>query len=94
MNKKTASILFFIVSTIINILIVLVLMVALFFIFYIPLKANVMRTLPIIFMIGVLGGSIISQRLMTYIFDKYHLEEKMEPLFNFKGKNKKNHPED
>ena len=94
MNKKTAAVLFFIASTIINIIIVLVLMILLFFLFYFILKSGVMRTLPIIFMIGLLGGSIISQRLMTYIFDKYHLEEKMEPLFNIRGKNKKNHPED
>lgn len=93
MNKKTAnSILFIICGTLVSILLFFVLAIALFALCYlicfIWLKSP--DAFLIACMISVIAalflGMLIYQKLVVWVITKFHLEDKLDPLF---GKNKK-----
>lgn len=85
MTNKQRSVVFILCSTIFTIVlmlgIVLVLSVAVLLIF----KESGVIGLPLVFMVAMFAGTLVSQKVMNFVIKKWNLEDKMDPLFSRKG---------
>lgn len=93
MTKKQTTVVFILVSTVANIVIVLAILLLLVVATLLLFKENGMMAMPVVFMVALLVGSIVSQKLMNFAFEKLDLQDKVEPLFKFNRRNKKSRPE-
>ena len=92
MTKKQVALLFMLISTIVSILIMLIVFVVLFAILVFISKASpnvLLLGLTLVFVLSMFGGTIISQKLMTWSIKKFKLEDKMAPLWNTTNKTPK-----
>ncbi len=86
MTKKQNTVLFILIGTLSNIVLTVLLIIVLTVLGGIVLQENLGAALPFIFIIAVIGGMIIYQKLTKIIVTKFNLEEKMMPLFGQKRK--------
>ncbi|HOT63681.1 MAG TPA: hypothetical protein PLU93_12535 [Treponemataceae bacterium] len=92
MDKRMNTILFVVVSTLVNLLIAF-LVIALLLVavnFIIPAKSG---GAPGMMMFAIIGGVIISmivhQNLVRWVIERFNLEDKLEPFFVSRNKRKK-----
>lgn len=88
MTDRQRSVIFILISTVVTILIMLVLVVVLAVIALMLFKENTAAILPLIFLLAMMSGSLISQKLMNVAVKKLNLEDKLGPLFG--NKNRRN----
>lgn len=84
MTNKQRSIVFILISTICNVLIMLGLILVLSVLLLLIFKEKGIVALPLVFIIALFGGTLISQKLMNWAIKKWQLEDKMDPLFHSK----------
>ncbi len=84
MTKNQTTILFLVLGTLANIVITIVLILVLTLLAGLLLKDNAGPVLPFIFVLAVIGGIFIYQKIMKKVMNKYKLEEKMNPGFGQK----------
>ncbi len=94
MTKKQNTVLFILLGTIGNILITVFFLVLFTILGGLILKDNLAMMIPFIFLLAVVLGMIIYQKIATLIIKKWNLEEKLEPLFVSKYNKKKRNPLD
>lgn len=91
MTKKQRTLLFILGGTVVSVFITL-LLVFLFFLgtiyFLKDSPEAVGKVFPFIFISAVILGMIIYQKLVKFVIVKYNLEDKLDPLFASKRKNR------
>ncbi len=90
MNKKVNTLIFILVGTIVNIAITLGIIIGLLMLSAVIFQNNpeVLSMLAmVIFIGGLLASMVLYQKLSLWVVEKFHLEDKLEPLWG--GRNKK-----
>lgn len=81
-QKKRNTILFIVIGTIVNVILCLTLIVILTLIASKTLPENILSyAIPIIFILAVVLGMIIYQKIANWVIAKWNLNNKMSPLF-------------
>lgn len=91
MNKKLNSLIFIVVGTLVNILITLTLIAIMMVVSALLFKDNpeVFSIISMVVVLGTLLGSmVIYQKLSLWVVEKFHLEDKLEPLWGSRNKKK------
>lgn len=92
MTKKQNTFVFILVGTVVSIILTLVLGVVLFLITYMILKNDMELfavIVPFTVVLALFLSIFIYQKLVMVVITKFHLEDKLDPLFTKKNKNKK-----
>lgn len=88
-QKKRNTFIFIVLGTLLNILLCIILVV-LFLALGSKLFPNkISMTMPLLFIGAVVLAMVIYQKITNWVIVKWNLEEKLEPLFLSKRKNKK-----
>ncbi len=88
MTKKQNTILFIIIGTLVNVIISLALIIALLAVSVLLLKENAAYAFPFLLIGGVILGMLIYKQLTTLVVTRFHLEDKLDPLF-MKGRRRR-----
>jgi hypothetical protein len=88
MTKKQNSILFIIVGTICDILLMTLILLILIICGALILKEKVVNAIPFFFIISIVGGMFLFQKISAIVIKKFKLEEKLDPLFVRKRRNR------
>ncbi|MFI3257709.1 MAG: leader peptide processing enzyme [Spirochaetales bacterium] len=86
MTKKQNTILFIVLGTVANIILTLVLITVAIILCSLIFKENAGTIIPFVFVVALIGGMFIYQKLANIVIKKFNLEEKMEPIFKSKHK--------
>ncbi len=86
MTKKQNTVLFLVLGTLANIILTIILIVLFTLIGGLILKENIGMALPFIFILAIIVGMVIYQKVTKIVIRKYDLEEKMQPIFGSKRK--------
>jgi len=92
MNKKMNTILFILIGTIVNVVLVLFFAIGLLFLLgkLEPFLGEAIGTLiPLAFIGGVVLGLLVYQKLSKWIIIRFNLEDKLSPLFSSRYTKKK-----
>lgn len=91
MTNKQRSIIFILAGTVVSVIITLILMVGLFATTFYLLKDapdNIGKVFPFVFITSILLGMFIYQKIVKFVIKKFNLEDKLDPLFGPRRKNK------
>jgi uncharacterized membrane protein YdbT with pleckstrin-like domain len=91
MSKKTNTIWFMLVATVLNILLMMILFVICFILitrFVNPDSSLVPLWLGLTFLVSIGGSFWVYSRLIKWMNTKYNLEENLSPLFSRKRQNR------
>ena len=91
MTNKQRTIIFILAGTVVSVLITLILVVVFFLGTIYLLKDNpetVGRVFPFVFITAIVLGMFIYQKLVKVVITKFKLEDKLDPLFGPRKKNK------
>ncbi|AEE17900.1 hypothetical protein [Treponema brennaborense] len=89
MTKKQRTVIFILITTAANLVIMLLLLVLFSVIALLALKENGAFVLPFVFVLAVFLGMLIAQKLTGIVIKKWNLEDKLEPLFGRKRRNRR-----
>ncbi|MGI5173181.1 leader peptide processing enzyme [Treponema sp. OMZ 840] len=88
MTKKQTTLVFLITATLANIVLVLGLLILFTVLGGLIFKDRLGTAMPFLFAGAILTGIFIYQKAIKVIVKKFRLEEKMDPLFGSRGRNK------
>lgn len=88
MTKKQNTLVFIIAATIFNILLTLVLLLLLTIGALLIFKEKISVILPFLFIFAIILGFILYQKITKIVIKKFNLEEKLDPIFTSRKKNK------
>jgi uncharacterized membrane protein len=88
MTKKQNTILFIILGTLVNVIISLALITVLLVLAVLFLKENTVYVLPFLVIGGMFLGMFIYKKLASVVVARFHLEDKLDPLF-MRGRRRK-----
>ena len=81
MTKKQNTLLFMLAGTVVSIIITVLLLIAILLICAKFFPNTISTMSPFIFTLSVLLGMLIYNKLVTFVVEKFNLEDKIEPLF-------------
>lgn len=86
MNKKTNTVLFMIVATVVNLLLLILFFGLGFILLTLYMNANPESSLApmligLVFLLSIALSFIVYSKLVKFVVAKFQLEDKMEPLF-------------
>ncbi len=91
MTNKQRTVIFILAGTAASVLITLILVVGLLLAVIYFLKDNpetIGKVFPAVFLTAIIAGMFIYQKLVKFVISKFHLEDKLDPLFGPRKKNK------
>lgn len=90
MSKKTNSLLFMLIATVLNLLLLIVLFVLGFIILsFLPIQDNqslLMLGIAVVFILSIVLSFLLYSKIVKWAIAKFNLEDKMDPLFGKGGK--------
>jgi len=86
MTKKQTTLVFLLVATLANIVLILALLVLFTVLGGLILKEKTGTALPFLFTAAIIAGIFIYRKAIKFIIKKFKLEEKMDPLFSPRGR--------
>lgn len=92
MNKKMNTLVFILVGTLVNILLAGIFIGSLLFLIslLVPLMGEQVGSLvPFAFVGGIILAMLVYQKLTKWVIDRYDMNDKLDPLFTSRRKNKK-----
>ena len=95
MSKKTNTVIFVIVGTIVNVILSMIFAVAFSLLALSIMPEDFGATFSVVtftFFAGAILGMFLYQKIANFVFEKFNLEDKLDPLFTSrKFKKKKNY---
>ncbi|WP_428770433.1 leader peptide processing enzyme [Treponema sp. HNW] len=86
MTKKQTTLVFLLVATLANIVLILALLILFTIGGGFLFKEKLGTALPFLFIAALVAGILIYQKAVKFIVKKFNLEEKMDPLFRPRGR--------
>lgn len=86
MTKKQNTLVFLLVATIANIVLILALLILFTIGGGFLFKEKIGTALPFLFIAAIIAGMMIYQKAVKFVVKKFNLEEKMDPLFRTRGR--------
>ncbi len=84
MTKKQNTIVFILVGTVCNLVMMLLISFVLIILSALLFSDYIAYAIPVCMIAGIILGMVIYQRAATYIISKFNLTDKLDPLFTGK----------
>lgn len=97
MSKKTNTVVFMVLATVLNILLMLILFLVGFLLlnkFVDPSSSSSALWLGVVFLVSIGGSFAIYSVVVKWLSKKFNLEDKLAPLFNHRPPKRKNPEEE
>lgn len=91
MTNKQRTVIFILAGTLVSVLITLILVVVFFLgtIYFLKDSPdNIGKVFPFIFLAAIVLGMFLYQKIVKFVITKFKLEDKLDPLFGPRRKNK------